>query len=168
MLLGTASSILHALAIGTIVYFALVLALRVSGKRTLSRWNAFDSIVTFALGSIVASATLSPTTSIAQGAVAVGLFVTLQFALTWLSVRSPAFRRLIKGKPVFLMHDGEVRDAALHRERVTRGELLEAIRGKGLVSISQVQAVVLETSGTFSVIAKSDCVDRSALADVHQ
>ncbi|MDQ6620339.1 MAG: DUF421 domain-containing protein [Pseudomonadota bacterium] len=158
---------LHTLAIGSLVYFALILALRVSGKRTLSKWNAFDSIVTFALGSIVASATLSPTTSIAQGVVAVGLFVSLQFAMTWMAVRFPVVRRLIKAEPVFLVHEGRILDAALERERVTRGELLAAVRGKGLVSVSEVHAVVLETSGTFSVMATSNCADRSALADVH-
>lgn len=157
---------LHAVITGAAVYFALVAILRVSGKRTLSKWNAFDSIVTFALGSIVATATLSPTTSVAEGILAVALFVVLQFVMTWLSVRSAAIRRIIKPEPVFLMFEGAVLDDALRHERVTQGELLAALRGSGLVSIEQAHTVVLETSGTFSVMPNPGLADRSALVDV--
>lgn len=75
--------------LGVLSYTALVVLLRTSGKRTLSKMDAFDFVVTIALGSTLASVMLSKNTSWAQGVVAFGLLITLQYAVTWLSVRSP-------------------------------------------------------------------------------
>ena len=152
--------------VGALAYVGLVALLRVSGKRTLSQWNAFDAIVTFALGSMLATATLSRDTSLVQGALALGLFVALQLVITWLSVHSSLVRRLVKATPTLLVEDGRILHDMLQRERVTEGEVLAAVRECGLASLSRVHALVLETSGTFSVIPKSADDDRSALADV--
>lgn len=160
------SNIWRTLVIGTLGYGALIVWLRVSGKRTLSRWNAFDAVVTFALGSMLATATLSPATTLAQGLAAFGLFVVLQAAITWLAVRSALVRRLIKARPTLLLHEGQLLHAAMKRERVTEGEVLAALRDKGLASVGEAHAVVLETSGTFSVVASRASGDHSALRDV--
>ncbi len=166
MLFSHWTNVLHSLVTGVGGYVALILWLRISGKRTLSQWNAFDAIVTFALGSMLATATLSPTTTLVQGAIAFGIFVALQFVITWLAVRSGVVRRLIKARPTLLVRDGRMLDDVLRRERVTEGEVLAALRDKGLVALSQAHAVVLETSGRFSVIPAPVGDDRSALADV--
>jgi uncharacterized membrane protein YcaP (DUF421 family) len=63
--------------------------LRVSGKRTLSKWNAFDFVVTIALGSILATVLLSKDVRLAEGLTACALLVGLQFLNTWIAVRSP-------------------------------------------------------------------------------
>lgn len=166
MLWGTWSTLTNSLVIGAGSYLALIVWLRLSGKRTLSQWNAFDAIVTFALGSLLATATLSPSTNLVQGAAAFGLFVLLQYAITWLAVRSARVRRLIKAQPTLLVHQGRLLADAMRRERVTEGEVLAAVREKGLAGVSQVYALVLETSGHFSVIAAPVGNDLSALADV--
>jgi uncharacterized membrane protein YcaP (DUF421 family) len=160
------SPILHSLVVGTLGYVALIVWLRLSGKRTLSSWNAFDAIVTFALGSMMATATLSPSTSFAQGALAFGLFVMLQFVVTWLAVRSPRVRRLIKSRPTMLVHDGRMLVDVMRAARVTEGEVLAALRERGVARLSEVHALVLETSGTFSVIRRPGSGGRSTLEDV--
>jgi uncharacterized membrane protein YcaP (DUF421 family) len=153
------------LAVGTASYVALVMLLRVSGKRTLSKWNAFDFIVTIALGSAFATALLSKQTTFAQAATGFALLVGLQLVVTWLSVRLGWMDRLVKASPVYLLRDGHVDTAALRRARVTLTELRAAVRGRGLANLEDVAAVVLETDGSFSVIESIDA-PASALADV--
>lgn len=151
-----ATVLLRTLVIGVLAYASLVVALRVSGKRTLSKWNAFDFIVTIALGSTLASVLTSKNVTLAQGVLAFALLIGLQFVITWLSVRFGWLRRLVKAEPTLLLRDGRVLHAALRRQRVTESELRAAVRAKGIASIERVAAVVLETDGTFSVIGEAD------------
>lgn len=166
MLFGNVQDVIRVLVVGSLAYLAIIVWLRICGKRTLAKWNAFDAIVTFALGSMLATATLSPSTSLAQGVAAFGLFVLLQLLITWMSVRSALVRKMIKAAPTLLVRDGRMLQDVMKRQRVTEGEVLAALREKGLYSVSQAHAVVLETSGTFSVIAEPVQGDVSALADV--
>lgn len=87
-LFGSWNAVLHRLIVGTLSYFGLIVWLRVSGKRTLSKWNAFDFVVTIAFGSILASALLTGSTSLVQAMLSIGLLVGLQYLLTWLSARA--------------------------------------------------------------------------------
>ncbi len=138
--------------VGGLAYPALVLLLRVSGKRTLTKLNAFDFVVTVALGSTLATVLLSKDVSLAEGLAALGLLIALQFFITWQSVRSPRFQRLIKAEPTLLLHRGEFLDQALRAERITREEVLAAMRASGVASVAAVAAVVLETDGSISTI----------------
>lgn len=140
---------------GVCAYAALILLLRVSGKRTLSKMNAFDLVVTVALGSTLASVITSPDVSLAQGVVALALLIGLQFVITWLSLRSRRVRDLARSEPTLLAYDGRPFDTVLERERITREELNAAVRDAGLGALDEVAAVVLETDGTISVIPSS-------------
>lgn len=152
--------------VGTLAYLALVLLLRVSGKRTLSKMNAFDFVVTVALGSTLATVLLSSSVSLARGVLAFAVLILLQFVITWLSTRSPAVRRLVKAEPTLLVHKGEFLTGAMKRERVTEEEVRAALRSEGVSAVEEVEAVVLETESSFSVIMKPSGDSDSALADV--
>ena len=152
--------------VGLLTYAALLLWLRLSGKRTMSKWNAFDAVVTIALGSTFATALLSKGTSLVEGVLALGLLVFLQFAITWLSVRSQAMRRLIKAEPTLLLKRGRFLYRALKSQRVTESEVRAAVRAEGIAALEDVYAVVLETDGTFSVIKHQEENSDSALSDV--
>ncbi|MDB9526561.1 DUF421 domain-containing protein [Oscillatoria sp. CS-180] len=161
------SALPHTLIVGSLAYLILILLLRISGKRTLSKWNAFDFVVTVAFGSVLATTLMSKQTTLAQGSLGLGLLVIWQFFLTWLSVRSQLIRQLIKGEPTLLLFQGEFQEEALQKERVTQGEIRAAVRSKGISALETVAAVVLETDGTFSVIKETnDEKSDSALADV--
>ena len=160
--------LIHTLVVGSLSYLALIALLRLSGKRTLSKWNAFDFVVTVAFGSILATALISTDVPLMQGILGLGLLIGWQFLLTWLSVRSQLFQNLIKGYPTLLLWQGEFRKEALLKARVTEGEVKAAVRSKGGSALEQVAAVVLETDGTFSVIMQvKSTVSNSALSDVH-
>ena len=160
------SRLLHTLISGTLSYIGLIIWLRISGKRTLSKWNSFDFVVTIALGSILAGALLTPDVSLAQTMLAIGLLVLFQFVLTWLSVRSGAVQNLIKAKPTLLFFKGNFLEEWLNHERVAKGEVLAAIRCNGGSNLADVDAVVLETDGSFSVIDSLDVTAATALRDV--
>lgn len=151
---------------GVLAYIFTVLMLRLTGKRTLTKWNAFDFIVTIALGSTLATVILSKDVSLAQGAVALGLLCLLQFIVTWLSVRSQRFQHLVKSAPALLLYEGSFQHETMARERVTEAEVRSALRGQGICAVEEVAAVILETDGTFSVISRWQQGSRSALLDV--
>ncbi len=149
-----------------IAYFALIITLRISGKRTLAKWNAFDFVMTIALGSILASVILIDDVSLSEGILAFVILITFQYIITWLSVRIPFVRKLIKSNPTLLFNKGEFINDALKSQRVTQSEVMAAIRESGILSLEDVEAVVLETDGSFSVMGKSENNSRTALNDV--
>ncbi|MEO6872982.1 MAG: YetF domain-containing protein [Chthoniobacterales bacterium] len=151
---------------GVVAYVLLILLLRICGKRTLSKWNAFDYVVTIALGSTLATILLSKETTIVQGVTALVILVLLQFVVTWLSVRSKGFSRLVKARPTLLLWHGEFQSDALRRTRVTDEEVRAALRNQGFAYLSQAKAVILETDGSFSVIGETAESGRSTLSDV--
>ena len=154
------------LIVGACAYVALVLLLRVSGKRTLAKMNAFDLVVTVALGSTLASILTSRDVALAQGVLAFAVLVGLQFAVTWLSVRSGRVRRAVRSEPALLAYQGCPLDEVLRRERITRGELDSAVRDGGLSAMGDVGAVVLETDGTISVISRDALASTQAAASL--
>ena len=154
------------LVVGPLAYVALVLLLRISGKRTLTKLNAFDLVITVALGSTLATAVLSKSTSLAEGVLALALLIALQFVITWASVRSERFQQFIKAEPTLLLHRGRFLDAAMRAQRVTREELLAVLRAQGKATPDAVAAVVLETDGTFSVLSEAPDAGPGTLANV--
>ena len=155
------------LVVGVLAYVALVVVLQVSGKRTLSKMNAFDLVVTVALGSTLATILLSQDVALAEGLLALVLLVVLQLVVTWSSVRWPLVSRLVKADPALLLYDGRFLDEALRRERVTRAEVLATIRSANIASVAAVKAVVLETDGSISVVPHPiDPADPSAISSL--
>jgi uncharacterized membrane protein YcaP (DUF421 family) len=152
--------------VGVLAYSGLVLLLRISGKRTLSKMNAFDLVVTVALGSTLATILLSRSVALAEGLLAFALLISLQFAVTWLSVRSSAFQRLIKNEPKLLFYDGGFLRDAMRAERVTEEEVEGAVRQQGMADLGEVGAAVLETDGSVTVVPRTDLGRESALSGV--
>ncbi len=146
------TGILRVLMVGTAAYAALVVMLRVSGKRTLSKMNAFDLVVTVALGSTLATVLLSKQVPLLEGVTGLALLIALQFVITFFSVRSDRVKRIVKSEPSLLLRDGTLLHDAMRRERVTAAEIDAAIRESGASDRSSVACVVLETDGSLSVI----------------
>ena len=156
MLFDGWGGIVRVLLVGTLACGALVVVLRATGKRALSKMNAFDLVVTVALGSALASTILSKNTPLAEGLAGLCLLVLLQFGVTWLSVRSPRFESLVKAQPRLLVHRGRFMRGAMRRERVSEEEVLAALRGSGSGDLDETMSVVLETDGTLSVVRGSE------------
>ena len=140
------------LLVGACAYACLVVILRTTGKRTLSKMNAFDLIVTVALGSTLATVLLSKDVALAEGVTAFVLLAGAQFIVTSLSIRSARFRSWIKSEPRVLLRDGVLDAPAMRDERVTRDEIEAAVRGAGYAELDEAALVVLETDGNMSVV----------------
>ncbi len=147
-------SLLRVFIVGGAAYVALVVMLRVSGKRTLSKMNAFDLVVTVALGSTLATVLLDRNVPLAEGVAALALLVALQYVITWGSVRSRKVRALVKSEPTLLLEEGVFRQDAMRKQRVTREEVEAAIRQHGHAGVGSVDRVVLETDESLSVIRR--------------
>ena len=137
-----------------LAYVGLVLFLRLSGKRTLSKLNAFDLVVTVALGSILATTLLNKDVALAEGLVAFASLIGLQYLVTWSSVRWGWVRRGVRSEPALLVRDGRPVAAALRRERVTEAEALSAVRDSGGRTLAEAEVVVLESDGSLTAILK--------------
>jgi len=164
------SGLARVVIVAVVAYVALIIVLRVSGKRVLSKMNAFDLIVTVAIGSTFATILLSKQVALAEGVVALAMLASLQVTVAWLSVRSSAISQLVKSEPTLLYRDGYL-PAQLRAARVVEAEIRAAVRGSGISSMDEVAFVVLETDGSFTVMSKSSQLP-SALegiedADVH-
>lgn len=157
--------LLRVIVVGAAAYVALVLILRVSGKRTLSKMNAFDFVVTVALGSTLATIILSKDVALAEGILALSLLVGLQYAVTWSSVRSKKVDQLVKSDPTLLFYRGAYLWDEMKGARVVEEEVLAAVRQQGIASMDDVEAVVLETDGSITVIQQSSS-GTSALSSV--
>jgi uncharacterized membrane protein YcaP (DUF421 family) len=140
--------------VAVLAYVCLIALLRISGRRTLSKMNAFDFVVTVALGSTLATIILSKDVALAEGVLALGLLIGMQFVVTWASVRTSWVRRLVTGEPALLVYRGEYLTAALRTARVTRDEVRAAVRSAGLLAVDEAHAVVLETDGSFTVLPR--------------
>lgn len=146
------ASLLRVLLSGVLSYCALIVLLRLSGKRTLSKMNAFDLVVTVALGSTLATILLDNSIPIVNGVSALGLLIFLQYGITWASVRSDKIRSLVKSEPTALVLNGRYLENAMREQRVTRDEVEAAMRDRGKASVSDVACVVLETDGSLTVV----------------
>ncbi|KAA9009805.1 DUF421 domain-containing protein [Histidinibacterium aquaticum] len=146
------SGILRVLVVGALAYVAMVLFLRVSGKRTLAKLNAFDLVVTVALGSTLASILLSSSVALAEGVAAMLTLIGCQYIVAWSSVRSRRVARLVRSEPTLLLRDGEICERALRECRMTEAELRTVVRSNANAEPSEVAAVILESDGSFSVI----------------
>lgn len=160
------SDVTRTLVVGAAAYVTLVVLLRVTGKRTLSKLNAFDLVVTVALGSTLATILLSSDVSWLEGATALALLVLLQLAVTWTTVRvGSGGRSVVTGSPAVLVRDGVLVPGTLRAQRTTVSEIRQALRQSGVGGLDQVASVVLETDGTMSVVTVSQAGDRWALQD---
>lgn len=140
------------LVVAPAAYFSLVLILRISGKRTLSKLNAFDLVITVAIGSTLASIIATRSVSLVEGLMALAILVGLQFAVTTASVRWQGFSDLVKAEPTLLLRYGQPLTDAMKAERVTQDELEVAVRQAGGRSLADALAVFLETDGTLTAL----------------
>ena len=145
--------ILEKLARPAIVYLALVVLLRIFGKRELAQLNPFDLVVLLSLSNTVQNAIIGEDNSVTGGLI--GAFGLL--AINWLVVRalfrSPRLTRLIEGRSTVLIRNGQIDQKALQRESLTREELIEVIHRQGFEYLHTVRRCELEPNGTFYVEA---------------
>ncbi len=138
-----------------VVFVILWLVLRVSGKRPVTHLSAFDLILLVTLGDLISQTVLHEDLSLTGGTLAVATFALLSILLSWLSWRFKRSRKVLEGEPTVVIKDGKVDDEVLRYERLPVDDILEAAREHGIRDLGDVDLMVLEPDGTFSVFTRS-------------
>lgn len=135
-------------------YIVVLFLLRLSGKRTLLKMNAFDFIITVSLGAVFGNMLINYKENLFQGLYVIFLLLLFQFFSSFLSSRYALFDTLLKANPTLLFYEGTYYESILKKERIPKSEVLQAMRERGIGRIEEVGAVILETDGTISVLPK--------------
>lgn len=159
-------SLLRTLIVTILAYLTLIIMLRISGKRTLSKMNAFDFIVTIAFGSSLASIALNKNVALADGVLVFLLFILMQYTITWLSVRHKVVKQAITCRPSLLLYKGELYRDVMKKERITIEEIYSAARNNGVNNLDEVNVMVLEATGKITVIKKDSTEVPETISDV--
>lgn len=134
----------------------MVFFVRLAGLRAFSKMSSYDFAVTVSFGSVLAGTVLAPDTTVAQGTLAMGALFCVQWVIGYARSRSARVEGLADNTPLLLMRDGEVIEANLNRSRVTMADLRAKLREANVMHLSEVRAVVLETTGDVSVLHGDD------------
>lgn len=152
-----------------LIYVAVIVYTRIFGKRSFSKMSSFDFAMTVAVGSMIATTILSDSVSFLEGAIGL-LFVYLFQLIAAFFRRYRWFRKIIDNQPTLLM-DGEnlLRDN-MKAVRVTEGDLRSKLREANVVKLSEVKAVIFESTGDMVVLHKNndDVIDDWLLKDVQR
>jgi uncharacterized membrane protein YcaP (DUF421 family) len=139
------------------VIFAFVFLLtRMLGRRELNSLEPFDLILLVVTGDLVQQGVTQNDQSITGALLAISTIGLLTVALSYLSFRFKRLRPVLGGEPIVLIEDGEVIDANLRRQRLTREEIGAEARLNGIGSIEDIRWGILETNGRISFVEKSD------------
>ncbi len=147
-------SILEKILRPILVYFFLILLLRIAGQRTLSQMNAFDLVVLLTLSNTVQNAIIGQDNSLFGGFVGATTLILINLVVVRFLYKHQKFDRQLEGNPIELVQDGQIVTKALEKTLITEDELMAAIRHQGAAELSEVARVILETSGTISVLLK--------------
>lgn len=134
------------------IYAALLLGVRLAGKRQIAQLTPFDLVVLLLLSNAVQNAMTGPDTSLSGGIVAAATLILLNVGVSQLRLRFPRFKRFVEGVPVALVVHGQIQHEALRHEQLTEDELLAALREHEASSVDQVELAMLEVDGSVSVI----------------
>jgi uncharacterized membrane protein YcaP (DUF421 family) len=134
------------------VYAAVLIGLRVMGKRQLGQMNVGDLVVILLIANAVQNAMVGSDVSLTGGVVAAITLLIVNFSLTQLLERNPFAERVIEGTPTLLIKDGAFVVPNLRREGLVREEVESAIREHGVADEHAVRVAYLEPDGTVSVI----------------
>lgn len=161
-------SIGRTLGMCTLGYFALVIFLRISGNRTLSKMNSFDFVITVAFGSALGSGSLQKSIGIYDLMALFLCLIILQFIVTFISVRSDTFEKLIKATPILLFERGEFLTQAMRKARVTKKEVYAAAREQGHLDLIKIDKVYLESNAEISCTINHQTQEQQQERDEHE
>lgn len=136
----------------SIIYLLLLASVRLVGRRTTAQLSAFDSLVTIALGTVLASTALPAHPAVADGAVVLATLLVMQTLIATLRRRSTLVRRLTDFAPKVVLRDGELEPRrGLGSAQLTADEVDAELRRQGVTSREVVGLLVLEPDGRFSI-----------------
>src|SRR5262249_14781204 len=139
-----------------VVYAFIVVALRLTGKRQLAQFNAFDLVVLITIANAVQNAVIGVDNTLAGGLIGAATLLVVNNALVRVTYHVPALDRLLEGSETILYANGRLDRKAMMRELITENELMTASRRQGARSLDEVERIALEPNGNVLVTVKED------------
>ncbi|KQZ56937.1 MULTISPECIES: YetF domain-containing protein [unclassified Lysobacter] len=148
----------HYLLRACVVYFVLLVMIRVSGKRSMGQFTSFDMLLVVLLGNAVQNALLGTDTTVGGGLILAATLIALNWGVGYVSSRSDRAERLFEGVPVVLARDGHVYREVLRRELVSRADFHKAMRENDCAEVDHIGLATLETNGHITILRRGDRV----------
>ncbi len=142
-----------------VVYVALIIILRVTGKRQVGQLAPFDLVLLLVLSNAVQNSMNGGDNSLVGGLISAITLVALNHAVGMATFRSKRLEAIIEGRPQILVHNGRVLEDVLARTQVTHHELLAALRQNGCSCVDDVRSAILENNGDITVIPRDRSVE---------
>jgi uncharacterized membrane protein YcaP (DUF421 family) len=139
---------------GLIVFFFVLVFLRLSGKRQVGQMTPIDLVLLLLISNAVQNAMNGGDNSITAGAILAATLILADVAMGMLARRSRKIEKFVEGSPVLLIHNGHVLNDALDRVGMTRNDLMAGLRASGIASVGQVHAAILENNGRITVLER--------------
>lgn len=146
------NTILETAATVFVIYTIVVIFVRIAGLRTFAKMSSFDFASTVAIGSILATVVMNTDTSLLKGAVALGTIMVFQQIFAGLKYRSNAFEEVAENSPKLLMQGEYFLEDNMKKAGVSRSDIIAKLREANVIRLSQIKAVVMETTGDISVL----------------
>lgn len=137
-----------------IVYFMVLLGLRLAGKRELAQLNPFDLIVLLLLSNTVQNAIIGDDNSVTGGMIGAAALLMVNYVMVRLARRNRRIARLLEGRPDVLIKNGQIQKDHLNRELISKAELVAAAHKQGINSLHDVEHCVLEPTGTITFVQR--------------
>ena len=138
-----------------VVYFFLLVAMRLMGKRQLSELQPFEFAITLVASDLACIPMSDPTIPIIYGIIPVFTLFVVHIIITKLASGSPRFRKLLNGKPIVVIEKGNLLPDVLKELNMNIDDMLEALRSGGYFDPGEVEYAIIETNGTMTVLPKS-------------
>ena len=139
-----------------ILYLLLIAGLRLSGKRQIGELEPIELVLTLLISDLASVPMQDFGIPLLNGVVPILALIALSTLFSCISLRNVRFRSLVCGEPALVIKDGQIRQEVMHHNRLTLDELMEELRGQGVLDINTVKYAVLETSGHLSVLLRAD------------
>jgi len=139
-----------------LVYFSILVGVRLAGKREIGQMTAFDLVLLLLLSNAVQNAMTGPDTSVVGGIEAAVTLFVVNALIVYAAFRIPRVQKQLAGRATLLISNGQIITQNLHTELITQDELLAALREHGVESPAEVALAVLEVDGSISVVRRDD------------
>ena len=135
-----------------ILYFLIMVGLRLMGKRQIGELEPSELVLTMMISDLATVPMQDFGIPLLAGVIPILILLSLTLLMSQLSLLNLRFRALMCGTPAILIRNGKLQQAAMRKNRYTLDELLEQLRGQGYVSVDEVRWAVLENSGQLSIL----------------
>jgi len=139
-----------------IIYFVVVAAVRLMGKRQVGQLQPTELVVTMILSEIASSSVDDTSKSLVNSITGVAMLVLLEMFFAFVSLKSGKFRRAVEGNAIYVIKEGKLDINALKKIRFSIDDLMESLRQKDVFDVSDVEYAVVETNGSLSIMLKAD------------